>query len=155
MEQERMRHRTEMNQRLNLPLSARLLLIGNAMLVAPAFWATVKVLNHLESRWTPLTIYRAPFLGLLMGAIFIFIVLTWCGSHRAANWMLILFSIFVGVCIWESATTVGVLERAGINFNEIGIVGWLGVLWGLLGFAWLGLNVWYFYARWRMVPRTS
>jgi hypothetical protein len=144
-----------MHQRLNLPLSARLLLLGNAILVAPAFWATVRVLNHLESRWTTLTVYRAPFLGVLMGAILISIVMTWRGSHRAANWMLILFSIFVAVCIWESAIGVDQLQRLGINLSEIGLVGWLGILWGLSGFVWLGLNVWYFYGRWGMVPRTS
>jgi hypothetical protein len=90
-----------------------------------------------------------------MGTILISIAMTWRGSHRAANWVLILFSIFVGACIWESATTFYLLVRAGIDFSEIGIVGWFEILWGLLGFVWLGLNVWYFYGRWGMVPRTS
>jgi hypothetical protein len=150
-----MKNRNEMNPGLKLPPSGRLLLLGNATLVAPALWATVGVLNHLEYRWTPLTPYRAPFLGVLLAGVLFSIIETWRGSHRAANWMLILFSIFVGVCIWESATTLGQLERAGIDFSEIGILGWLGILWGALGFIWLGLNVWYFYGRWGMVPRTS
>lgn len=135
--------------------SARLLLLGNAMLVAPALWATVGVLNHLEYRYTLMTPHRAPFLGVLLGVILILTIETWRGSHRAANRMLLLFSIFVGVCIWESATTFDQLEHAGIDLGEIGILGWLGILWGALSFVWLGLNVWYFYGRWGMVPRTS
>jgi O-antigen/teichoic acid export membrane protein len=142
-----MKDRNEMDQRLNLPVSARLLLIGNALLVAPAFWATVRVLNHLESRWRPLTVYRAPFLGLLMGTILISIVMTWRGSHRAANWMLILFSIFVGVSVWESAMTFATYERSGDDISEITLAGWWAICWGLLSFVWLGLNVWYFYGR--------
>jgi hypothetical protein len=144
-----------MHQRLNLPPSARLLLLGNALLVAPAFWATVGVLNHLESRWTALTTYRAPFLGLLMVAILISIAMTWRGGHRATNWMVILFSIFVAVCIWESAIGVEQLRHLGINMSKIGILGWFEILWGALSFVWLGLNVWYFYGRWGLVPRTS
>ena len=144
-----------MDQRLHLPLSARLLLLGNAMLVVPALWRTVDVLNHLESRLIPLTAYRAPLLGALMGAILISIAMTWRGSHRAANWMLILFAVFVGACIWESAVALTQLEQVGIDFNQLGIVGWFEILWGALSFVWLGLNVWYFYGRWGMVPRTS
>ena len=125
------------------------------MIVAPALWETVKVLNRLENRYTLLTPYRAPLLGILMGIILISIIGTWRGSHRAANWMLILFSIFVGVCIWESAIFFGRIERAGIDFSEIGMLGWFGILWGALSFVWLGLNVWYFYGRWGMAPRTS
>jgi hypothetical protein len=150
-----MNARNGIHQRLNLPVSARLLLIGNAMLVAPAFWGTVRVLNHLESRWTALTVYRAPLLGLLMGAIFISIVMTWRGSHRATDWMLILFSIFVGVCVWESAMTFATYERSGDDISEITLAGWWAISWGPLGFVWLGLNVWYFYGRWGLVPRTS
>jgi hypothetical protein len=139
---------------LHLPPVARLLLLGNAMLVAPALWPTVSVLNHLESRYIPLTEHRAPFLAVLMGAILISIAMTWRGSHRAANWMLTLFSIFVAVCIWESATGFYELVRVGVDFSEFGILAWLGILWGALSFLWLGLNVWYFYGRWGMIPRT-
>jgi hypothetical protein len=145
----------EKDQRLNLPASARFLLLGNALLVAPALLATVRVLNHLESRWSPLTLYRAPFLGVFLVVILIAIVRTWRGSHRAANWMLILFSIFVGMSIWESAMTVGKLESSGIDISEILTEGWWSIAYGLLNCVWLGLNVWYFYGRWGMVPRTS
>ena len=143
-----------MDQRLNLPTSARLLLLGNAVLLAPALWETVKVLNHLEYRWTPLTAYRAPLLGLLIGVIFVLIVVASRGSHRAVNWMLTLFSFFVGTCIWEGASSFRGLERSGIDLRQIGIVGWLGILWGSLSFVWLGLNFWYFYGRWGMSPLT-
>jgi len=150
-----MRNRIEMDQRLSLPVSARLLLLGNAILVAPAFWATVRVLNHLESRWTPLTLYRAPLLGVLLMVILISIIGTWRGSHRATNWMLILFSVFVAVCVWESAMTFATYERSSDDISEIALAGWWAISWGLLGFGWLGLNVWYFSGRWGMVPRTS
>jgi hypothetical protein len=149
------RGRYEMHQRLNLPPNARLLLLGNAMLVAPALLGTVRVLSHLESRWTPLTLYRAPLLGVLLVVILISIIETWRGSHRATNWMLILFSIFVGVCVWESAMTFATYERSGDDISEITLAGWWAISWGLLSFVWLGLNVWYFYGRWGMVPRTS
>jgi hypothetical protein len=153
-----MNERNEMQQRLKLPLSARLMVLGNALLVVPALWRTVKALKDLtavEPRLIPFAVYRTPLLAILMGAILISIAITWRGSHRAANWMLILFSVFVGVCIWESATTFGLLDHVGIDFSEIGIVGWFEILWGVLGFVWLGLNIWYFYGRRGMVPRTS
>src|ERR1700732_4642927 len=135
-----MKGRNEMGQRLNLPPSARLLLLGNALLVAPALWRTASVLNHLENRWARLMPYRAPLLGLLMAGILILVAMTWRGSHRAANWMVVLFSVFVAVCIWECATTFGQMERVGIDFREIGILGWTEILWGALSFIWLGLN---------------
>ena len=69
--------------------------------------------------------------------------------------MLTLFSIFIAVCIWEGAIGFYQLVRVGIDFSEFGILGWLEILWGALSFVWLGLNVWYFYGRWGMVPRTS
>jgi hypothetical protein len=69
--------------------------------------------------------------------------------------MLILFSIFVAVCIWEGAIGFYQLVRVGIDFSEFGILGWFAILWGALSFLWLGLNVWYFYGRWGVIPRTS
>jgi hypothetical protein len=113
----------KIDQRLNLSPIARLLLLGNALLVAPALWATVGVLNHMEYRWTLLTPYRAPLLRVLLGVILISIVMTWRGSRRAANWMLVLFSIYVGVCIWESAIFFGRVERAGIDLSELTVAG--------------------------------
>ena len=132
------------------PLSAKVLLLGNVMLVVPALWRTLEALKNLkymESRLIPLAAYRAPLLAMLMAAAIIFVALSWRGSHRAVNWMLTLFSIFVAVCIWESATTFYLLARVGIELREIGILGWLEILWGVSSFVWLGLNVWYFYGR--------
>jgi hypothetical protein len=71
------------------------------------------------------------------------------GQLDADTVFLIRGSVYMG-----SATTFGQLERLGIDFSEIGILGWCGILWGL-SFVWLGLNVWYFCGRWGMIPRTS
>jgi hypothetical protein len=149
-----MKEKKEMDQRLDLPSSAKLLLLGNVALVVPALYGTLWVMTHSLNRWTSITRYRAPYLAMFLAVTLISIIKTWRGSHRSANWMLILFSIFVGVCIWESAMAVGKGERLGIDISEITLAGWWAIFYGLSSFVWLGLNVWYFYGRWGMVPRT-
>jgi len=155
-----MKDENEMDLRLNLPPGARLLLLGNVALVASALLPTVRILNNLDFndadfRWSVLTVYRAPFLGVFLLLILFLIIETWRGSRRAANWMLALFSIFVGMCIWESARTVGMLEHSDRDLKEILRDSWWSIAQGVLGCVWLGLIVWYFYGRWGMVPRTS
>jgi hypothetical protein len=137
----------------HLPMSARLLLLGNAVLLTPALWFTTEVLSHPEIRRTALAVYRAPLLAVLVVIILLLVVASMRGNLRAIKWMLILFSLFVATLIWESATSLTIVEDSGIDLGNLGLEGWLAILWGPFGFVWFVFNFWYFYGRWGITPR--
>jgi hypothetical protein len=143
------------NARMALPKGAKLLLVGNAALTGFLLWGTTFVILHPMDRWPSFGRIRAPYLAILLAIILALIIKGWRGSRRAINWMVVLYSIFVGVCIWDGAMIVANAERLGIEVSQLTAISWMVLLYAPMNCLWLGLNVWYFYGRWGMVPRTS
>jgi hypothetical protein len=146
---------TASSKPLRLSIAGKSLLLGNVALIAPAVRGTFVVMTHPMLRWSATTEYRAPYLFILFATALISIAWTWFGSRRAANWMIVLFSAFVAVCIWDSSMQASKAEHLGIYMNELTPTAWLAISYGFITLAWLGLNIWYFYGRWDMVARTE
>jgi hypothetical protein len=146
---------TASSKTLRLSIAGKSLLLGNIALIAPALQDTFVVMTHPLLRWSATTEYRAPYLCVLLATAIISIAWTWLGSRRAANWMIILFSVFVAVCIWDSSMQASKAEHLGIHLNDLTPAAWLAVSYGFISLAWLALNIWYFYGRRGMLARTE